>query len=115
MPITMKELVTNDTIAGSTAGTVDTLYTATGVRAHITAFTVANVSASPVTLTVYILASGVAATAAGPVAVQSIPALGTAIVSDVLGHIVPTGGTIKAFTSTGSTVVVSNVSGFEIT
>ena len=104
MAIHSKSLALNDSVAGTTAGTADTLYTATNVEATITAFTAHNSHGAAVEVFVYILPSGVAATAVDPIAVQSVAAGSTAIISHALGHTVPKKGSIAAYA--GTTAVI---------
>ena len=112
MPIHSKSLALNDQIAGTTAGMEDTLYTATNVEATITAFTAHNNHGSSVDVFIYILPSGTAATAVKPVAVQSIAAGATAIISHALGHTVPKNGTVAAYAGT-TAVIRLTASGYE--
>lgn len=115
MPIVIKDLCTNHNIAATTAGSAETLYTATACRTRIDAMTVANIGAAATTIYVYVLASGVTpSTPAAPTAVQSIAAGTTAIISDVLGHVVPVDGTIRVYSSLTLNLFVTNISGCEI-
>jgi hypothetical protein len=113
MSINIKPLATNDNIVSVTSATPDLVYTSTGIKTHITAFTVANIGASATTIYVAVLTSAQDASTSGAVAVQSIPAGSTAIIGDVLGHVVPKDGTIEVWSSTTLNLFVS-ASGFEI-
>lgn len=114
MPVTHKALASNDKIASVTDASPDTLYTATGVKACITACTVTNTSlGSNCRISLYILPSGVAASTVTTIATQVVPPASTAILGDILGHIVPSGGTIAAIAETTNLIYVT-ASGFEI-
>ena len=114
MSVAIKQLVANDQIAGTAAGSTDTLYTASNLTAQINAATAYNADASAVTLTLYILPSGVAATSVDPVSVQSIAAGESAILSDLIGHAIPKDGTLEAYAGTTNVIRVT-ASGIEIT
>jgi len=114
MSVSIKQLVGNDQIAGTTDATVDTLYTASNLTAQISAATVYNAHGSAVTISFYILPNGVAATAVDPVAVQSIATVESAIITDLIGHVIPKDGTLVAFAGT-TNVLRASVSGLEIT
>ena len=113
MPVSIKQLVSNGQIVGTTDATADTLYTASNLVAQINAFTAHNANVSAVTLSVYILTDGVDASAVDPVAVESIPAGESLIFSDLLGHVIPKDGTLEAFAGTTNVVRVT-ASGLEI-
>ena len=102
MAVNLVAIASNDQIAGTADSSVDTLYTSTGVVTQINQITVANSTASPQTMSFWILPSGVAATASPATWVQ-IVAAGDAgsldaptIISGLLGHVIPVGGTLKA-------------------
>lgn len=114
MGVTVKNLALNDQIAGTSSAAVDTLYSApagaVGVIEQATAY---NAYGSAVVLTLYILASGVAATSVDPVEVVTINAGEAAILTRLIGHRVPKGGSLAAFAGTTAVVRVS-VSGSEV-
>jgi hypothetical protein len=114
MSVSIKQLVANDQITGITDATVDTMYTASNLTAQINAATVHNSDVSAVDISVYILPSGVAATAVDPVAVQNIAAGESEVLADLIGHVVPKDGTLVAFAGTTNVLRVT-VSGLEIT
>lgn len=113
MPVTHLALATNDQIASVTAGSPDTVYTATGVKACVTACTASNGAISNARINVYLLPSGATPTSDMVIATLVVPAYSTVIVGDILGHVVPVGGTIKAYSDVASAIRLT-VSGFEI-
>jgi hypothetical protein len=113
MSVSIKQLVSNDQIAGTSAATTDTLYTASNVTAQLNAATAYNGHASAVTVSFYILPTGIAATAVDPVAVQTITNGESAIIADLIGHVIPKNGTLEAFAGTTAVIRVS-ASGIEI-
>lgn len=113
MAVTYKSFTLNDQITGASNAAVDTLMTASSGVAQINTATVYNSSASSIKLSVYILASGIAATAVDPVWTQDVPATSSAIISGLIGHLVPNLGSLAAFAGTTNVLRVS-VSGIEI-
>jgi hypothetical protein len=113
MAVTPKSLALNDQIAGTSDAATDTLYTANNGTAQIDAFTAINTSVSAVDISIYILPSGVAATAASPVIV-SVPANSQVIIADLIGHKIPKSGSIEAFAGTTNVLRVI-ASGVEFT
>lgn len=111
MGVTVKSLALNDQIAGTSAAATDTLYTAPAV-AQIDQATAYNAHTSAVLLSIYILASGVAATSVNPAWVQSIATGESVVLDGIIGHKVPLGGSIQAFAGTTAVVRVS-ISGAE--
>ena len=102
----------NQGVSGTADSAADTIYTATGVVASVDALTAYNSHSGAVTVYLYILADGVAATSVDPVATQSIAAGASASITDILGQVVPLNGTIAAYASTGSVISIT-ASGLE--
>jgi len=113
MAVTPKSLALNDQIAGTSDAAVDTLYTANNGIAQIDALTVINSDSSARDISIYILADDIAATTVSPV-FKSIPANGQLIISDLIGHKIPQGGTLAAFASVTNVLRVI-ASGVEFT
>jgi hypothetical protein len=113
MAVAPKSLALNDQIAATTAGTAETLYTAANVTAQIDALTVVNPSGSGINISLFILADGVAATAVDPF-VKTIPANSSVIISELIGHKIPKGGSLAAFAGTTNELRVT-ASGVEFT
>lgn len=112
MAYSLKSLALNDEIAGTSAGSSDTLYTATNVIAQIDMATAYNSSVSAEDIYIYVLPSGVAATSVNPVSKVNVAANSTAILSQLIGHKVPAGGSVQAYA--GTTAVISvTISGGE--
>lgn len=103
MAVSLVAIASNDQITSvSDSGTTtDTLYTSTGVATQINSITVTNTSTSQLFVSFWILPSGVAASSVPATWTQFIPAGGggaldaTAIVSGLLGQVIPMGGTLK--------------------
>ena len=114
MAITLSSLVLNDQIAGTTSGTTDTLYTSTGVITQIDQATAYNAHSSPVLLSVYIVPSGGSAASLDPVCVATINNAESAILTELIGHKMPSGSTLEAFAGTTAVVRVT-VSGIKAT
>ena len=103
MAVSLVAIASNDqvTAVADSGTTTDTLYTSTGVTTQINALTVTNTSTSQVWMSFWILPSGVAASSVPATWTQAIPAGAggvldaAAIVSGLLGHIIPAGGTLK--------------------
>ncbi len=112
MAVTYKSLALNDLIAGTSSAGVDTLFTASSGVAQINTMTAYNNSGSSVRLSVYILGSGVTAASVDPIWAQDIAATSSAVIN-VIGHLVPNGGSLAAFAGTTNVIRVS-VSGIEI-
>lgn len=112
MAVSVKSLTLNDQITGTSDASTDTLYTASGVRAQVAQASAYNGHTGPVVLSVYVLASGESASAVDPVCVVSVTNAETAALPELIGHVVPDGGTIQAFAGTTNVVRVS-VSGIE--
>ena len=113
MAVTPKSLALNDQITGTTNATTDTLYTANNGTAQIDAFTVINTTGGAADISIYILPTGVAATAAYPMIV-SVPANSQVIIPDLIGPKIPKGGAIEAFAGTTNVLRVI-ASGVEFT
>lgn len=113
MPVTYLNLALNDLVTGTTAGTVDTIYANTNGVAQINSAACVNNSGSSVLLSVYILASGVAATSVDPIWKQTIAAGETATLDGLVGQQVPNGGSIRAFAGTTNVLRIT-ISGIEI-
>lgn len=113
MAVSYKSFDLNDLIAGTSNAAVDTLLTSSSGVAQINTATVYNNSGSSVKLSVYILASGVAASSVDPLWTQDIPATSSAILTGLIGHVVPNLGTLAAFAGTTNVLRVT-VSGIEI-
>jgi hypothetical protein len=113
MPVQLKSLALNDLITGTAAASTDTVYTASNGIAQIDQATAYNTSASAVTLHVYILAPSVAATAAAPIVSKSVGASAGIILSELIAHKVPSGGSIQAYAGTTDVIRLS-VSGVEV-
>jgi len=88
--------------------TVAAYYTVgSGEKATISQMTLTNVTASPVTVTVYLVPSGNTAGDRSTLSkVHSIPAYGTWICYDAIGHTLSTGEQIQAFASAAASVTM---------
>lgn len=106
MAVAPASLALNDELTATTVGAAETLYTSSNVITQIDAVTVTNAHGSAVDVSLYILASGEAATAADPI-IKSIPAGGQAIISELIGHKIPKGGTIQGFAGTTNVLRVT--------
>ena len=122
MAVALVAIASNDKIASVSDGgtTTDTLYTSAGVTTQINQITCVNTSTTVAQwVSFWILPSGVAASTVPPVWEQAIPvSVGSgidavAIISGLLGHIIPSGGTLKCSTFTTNVVTV-NASGIAI-
>lgn len=113
MSVTYRSFTLNDQITGISNAAVDTLLTANSGVAQISTATAYNSSASSIKLSIYILGAGIAATAVDPVWTQDIPATSAAIISGLIGHLVPNLGSLAAFAGT-TNVLRMSVSGMEI-
>ena len=109
----LKQLVANDQIAGVADSDTDELYAAGTNTGLVTAASAYNGHGSAVVLSVYILPESVTAASVDPVAVISIPNGETALISDLLGHVIPPNGTLEAFAGTTNVIRVT-VTGVEI-
>ena len=114
MSVAIKALASNDLITSITDASPDTVYAATNVTAQVNACSAINTHTSAVVLSLYIVVFGGTAAAVDPIAVQTIAPGESAIISDILGHVVPLGGAIFAIADVADKVRVS-VSGIEIT
>jgi hypothetical protein len=111
--VTYKNLALNDQITGTAAASVDDVYTQSSGVSQINSASVYNSSASSVTIFVYILASGVAATSVDPVCRKTIAAGASEPLDVLIGHIVPNAGTVKAYAGT-TNVLRLTISGVEV-
>jgi hypothetical protein len=113
MAVNLVAIASNDMITGIAAASVDTLYTSTGVVTQINQITVANTTASPITMSFWILTSAQAATSFPATWVQIIAAGdggsldAPTIISGLLGQVIPSGGTLKACASTTDVTYVT--------
>lgn len=112
MAVTYKSLDLNDQITATTT-TVDTLFTSSSGVTQINTATAYNNSGSSVTLFCYILAAGVAASTVDPIWRLDIPANSSAILTGLIGHVVPNLGSLGAYAGTTNVIRVS-ISGIEI-
>jgi hypothetical protein len=111
--ITVKSLALNDVINGDSASAPDVVYTAPA-DAQIVQITAHNGDTVGNSVYVYILPAGVVATSAAPVAVTYIGINESEAIADMIGHVVPSGGTITAYADVAG-VVTMTVSGIEYT
>lgn len=105
MAVSIASFALNDVISGTSDAAVDTLYFANQVSGQINACTVYNAHTSPVEVSFYILTFGGDATAVEPVAVQTITNGTSAVITGLLGHVIPKNGGLFAFA--GTTAVLS--------
>lgn len=114
MAVDYTNFAINDSITGTAAASADTLYSSSNGRALINQATAHNAdTTSSVTVYFYILPSGVAAADVAPIWKQVIAAGGSVILDGLLGHVVPSGGSIQAYASTADDAKVT-LSGAEI-
>lgn len=122
MAVALVAIASNDKIASVSDGgtTTDTLYTSAGVTTQINQITCVNTSTTVAQwVSFWILPSGVAASTVPPVWEQTIPVSAgagidaTVIIHGLLGHIIPSGGTLKCSTFTTNVVTV-NASGISV-
>lgn len=114
MSVTYKNFSINDSVSGTSNAATDTLYTCSSGRGLINQATIKNADASnSVTVHFYILISGGDPTTVSPIWSQEVAAGESAIVDGLLGHVVPSGGTIRAYASTADDAKVT-ISGTEI-
>lgn len=113
MSLSFKALASNSQVSATSAAAANTVYTATNVHAQITGFTAYNSAAASVVLSLYILTSGQSAASVLPIASQRIQPGTSAVIKDILGHVVPKNGTIKAFAGT-TNVIRLTASGVEV-
>lgn len=114
MTIKYKNLCRNHKVTGTTNATTDQLYLASNGDAQINEATAYNSDATnSVTLYFYILASGEAATDFQPMWAQQIAAGTSDILGGLLGHVVPSGGTIECYASAADDGSVT-ISGIDI-
>lgn len=93
---------------------ITTQYTATGVRCIVDKFTATNISASPVTLDVYLVAPGGSASDANRVVkLRTLVANESYTFPSVVGQILEAGGFIATNASAASALVIS-ASGREV-
>lgn len=113
MAVNFKSFALNDQIAGTSDASPDTLYTANNGIAQIRKATARNTDASAVTVDIYILPNGTAASSAQPIVSKSVGAGSTVSIPEIEGHVVPDTGTIQAFAGTTNVIYLS-ISGIEI-
>ena len=114
MAYQLKSLAINDQITGTAFGSADVLYTATNVTAQIDMATAYNNDGSAVIITVFILDSGQSAAADNEITNVSVPAGDSVILTELIGHKVPSGGTIEAFAGTTNVIRVTISGGEQI-
>jgi hypothetical protein len=116
MAVALVPIASNADIASVNDGgtTTDLLYTSTSGPTQINQITVVNTSTTVIQLvTFWILPSGIAASAEDPIWAEVVPVSAGSgvhawkIVSGLLGHVIPTGGTLKCSTTTASVVTVT--------
>lgn len=107
MATTPRAMALGDLIAGTSDASPDTLHNQSSGVGLISAATAFNSSASSETLSVYILPAGGDAASVDPIWVQDIAAGEAAILTGLLGQVVPNGGSIVAFASTTDVVRVT--------
>jgi len=111
MATTPKSLVNGVNLTNAAA----TYYTATGVRAVITKATFVNDDATPVTVTINIVASGGSATYANRITKEKTLAAGeTWSCYDLVGHELESGGFISMLASV-TAKIGCRISGYEVT
>jgi hypothetical protein len=113
MPVAMMNLCLNDQIAGTAAASADTLFTSLG-NTQINAATVSSAHTVTVTVKFWICPYGStpSSPAVDPIAVVSCASGATVIVSELIGHIVPTAGGLYASCNV-TNVVRASASGVE--
>ena len=104
MAVSLVAIASNDQVTSvgyDDGDPVDTLYTSSGGVTQINSITVTNTSSSALWMAFWILPSSIAASTVPPSWTQQIPAGdsglsldSTAIISGLLGQIIPTGGTL---------------------
>jgi len=115
MAVNLVAICSNDQITSvdDSGTTTDTLYTSTGGVTQINSITVMNTSTSLLWVSFWILPSGVAASSVPATWTQEISAGAggvldaSEIISGLLGHIIPLGGTLKCSTTTTAVVTVT--------
>lgn len=113
MPVNLKSMALNSLIAGTTAGTATTVYTANNGIGQIDQATAYNSDAAAITLYIYILPSGTAATAVDPIDSVSVPAGQSVILNKLISHKVPSLGSVQCYAGTTNKIRVS-LSGVEV-
>lgn len=116
MAVTLKTIASNDEIASVNDGgtTTDTLHTASAGPTQINQITVVNTSTTVAQLvTFWVLDSSTAASSVDPTWAEVVPVSAGSglhswkIVSGLLGHVIPTGGTLKCSTTTAAVLSVT--------
>jgi hypothetical protein len=111
MTIYVASFALNRLLIGTTPGTAETIYTATG-EAQIGQITAYNGDTVPQTVYAYILTSGQQADSVSPVSVALVDAGESISITDMIAHVVPASGTIGAYADSPS-VIRMTVSGLE--
>lgn len=112
MAVTVKSLALNDLIAGTAAGSADTLYTANNGIAQISQATAYNKGAGANDLYVYVMASGGSPGTDNILTKISVPAGESVVISKLVGHHVPKSGFVAMYAATTNEVTVT-LSGVE--